>query len=248
MIITDLIAYDGVTVIERDREEWLVRQLGEFVLLGRVDEGEQSYPIGPALGDLDSALSAAMFATLEREVESLLRSNKVGAEYEVSAALELAADALFRIGKTEQGVGKLQRFLDEYPTSTRFSSITRKINAELGVERTAVQDDLINYPDKGLQQCDYFALARGAHPIIHKRVAVKGVAGLVETIAEIERSCGNHRELYWNSLYSTFARAAAGYGECELSRAMWRKYLAHGGSRTDLDGYQRSQPGCVIFP
>jgi len=228
-------------------DERLVRQEAELALLGRVDDGDKAYHLGPALGDLDPKVWAATFGALEREVDSLLQSNKARAEHDVSAALELLADALFRIGKTEDGIAKLQRFLDEYPTSTRFSNITRKINVELGVERTSRQDDLINYPEKGLKQCDYFALYRGFEAIIHKRIAVKGVAGLVETIAEIERACGGHK-LYWNNLYSAFAGDAARYGECELSRELWHKYLDHGGSRTDLDGYQKSQPDCVIFP
>jgi hypothetical protein len=76
---------------------------------------------------------------------------------------------------------------------------------------------------------------------------VKGVAGLAETITEIERACGDHK-LFWNNLYSLFAGMAARYGECELSRELWRKYLAHNGSRTDLNGYQKSQPDCLIFP
>jgi len=75
----------------------------------------------------------------------------------------------------------------------------------------------------------------------------RGAAALAETITEIERACGT-RPLFWPSLYAAFARDAARYGECDLSRAMWRKYLAHSGSRTDLDGYQKTQPGCVIFP
>jgi len=230
------------------RDEWFVRQAAEFVLLGRVDEGEQRYTIGPALGDLYPKLWAATVATLDRAVDALLRGGKAGAEPNVRAALELLADALFRIGKTEEGVGKLQRFLDEYPTSTQFSSVTRKINLELGVERTADKDDLLNYPDKGLKQCDYFALYRGSGSIIPRRVAVKGVAGFVETITEIERACSGHKGVYWNNLYSLYAGMAARYGECELSRELWRKYLAHNGSRSDLNGYQKSQPECVIFP
>jgi hypothetical protein len=42
--------------------------------------------------------------------QGLLQSAKVKAEYAVSTALELEADALFRIGKSEQGIAKLQRF------------------------------------------------------------------------------------------------------------------------------------------
>ena len=229
------------------REDGLVRQAAELVLLGWVDEGEQRYTLGPALGDLDPKLAAATFKALDQQVDSLLRGNKIGAEHDVRSVLELLADALFRNGKTEEGVGKLQRFLDEYPTSTQFGSVTRKINVELGVERTSDKDDLINYPDKGLKQCDYFALYRGSGSIIPRRVAVKGVAGLAETITEIERACGDHK-LFWNNLYSLFAGMAARYGECELSRELWRKYLAHNGSRTDLNGYQKSQPDCVIFP
>jgi TolB-like protein len=229
-------------------EERLARQTGEFVLLGRVEDGERPYSIGPALGDLDPKLWAATFEALDREVDSLLRSNKASADRQVSSALELQADALFRIGKTEQGVAKLQRFLDEYPTSTRFSSVTRKINVELGVERTSTQDAVINYPDKGLKQCDYFALSKGWSAIIHRRIAVKGAAAVLETVTEIERACANHNEIYWNTLYSSFAADAARYGECELSRELWRKYLAHKGSRSDLDGYQKNQPECVIFP
>lgn len=229
-------------------DERLVRQWAELVLLGRVDAGEQDYTIAPALGDLDAKLGAAMFAMLEREVASWLRAGKVGAEHQVQSTLELEADALFRIGKTEDGVAKLQRFLDEYPTSTQFASVTRKINVELGVERTSNQDDLLNYPDKGLKQCDYFALYRGWGSIIHKRLAVKGVAALRETVAEIERACGANKKIFWNNLYSLFALAAASYGECDLSRELWQRYLDHNGSRSDLSGYQKWHPECVFTP
>lgn len=226
----------------------LLQQSAEFVLLGRVEAGEQDYTIGPALGDLDARLGAATSAMLEREVSRLLQGNKAAAEHDVRQLIELQADALFRAGRTEEGVAKLQRFLDEYPTSTQFSAVTRKINIELGVEHSSNQDDLINYPDKGLKQCDYFALYRGWGPIIHKRISVKGVAALGETVAEIERACGTHKNIYWNNLYSLFALAAASYGDCDLSRELWRKYLDHNGSRSDLSGYQKWHPECVFTP
>jgi TolB-like protein len=225
----------------------LLRQSAEFVLLGKVYDGDQQFTIAPALGDLDPTLGAATLAALDRAVDALGRTARAGAEYEVSAALELEADALFRIGRTEDGIARLQRFLDDYPTSTRFSSIARRINLELGVEFSSNQDDLLKYPDKGLKQCDYFALYRGAGAIVTRRVAVKGVTGLVETIREIERACAG-RPLFWNNLYSLFAGMAFHFGECELSRALWHKYLAHNGSRSDLEGYQRSQPDCAILP
>jgi TolB-like protein len=234
----------GSESLDDDR---LLRQSVEFVLLGRVDAGEQDYTIAPALGDLDPRIAEAMFAMLDREAASLLRTNKVGAEHDVRAILELWADALFRIGKTEEGIAKLQRFLDEYPTSTQFSAVTRKINVELGVERTSNQDDLLNYPDKGLKQCDYFALYRGWGPIVHRRIAVKGVAALRETVTEIERACSG-KKIFWNNLYSLFALAAASYGECELSRELWKKYLDHNGSASDLSGYQKWHPECVFTP
>jgi TolB-like protein len=229
-------------------DERLAHQDAAFVLLGEVEVGGKRYTIGPALGDLDPKLWSATSGALEREVDTLVRTHKAGAERQVSADLELLADALFRIGKTEQGVGKLQRFLDEYPTSTQFASVTRKINVALGVEYSFFEENLLNYPDKGLKQCDYFALYKGWGSIIHRRVSVKGAAALGETVAEIEHACGGHKDLFWHNLYSLFAGAAALYGECELSRELWRKYLAHKGSRADLDGYQKSQPDCVIFP
>src|SRR5204863_10006942 len=127
----------------------LLRQWVGFALLGKVDAGEQDFTIGPALGDLEPKVATAMLAALDREAASLVGSSKAGAEHQVLSLLELEADALFRIGKTEEGVAKLQHFLDEYPTSTQFSNVTRTINVELGVERTSQQDDLLNYPDKG---------------------------------------------------------------------------------------------------
>jgi hypothetical protein len=227
--------------------ERLLRQSAELVLLGRVDAGEQDYTIAPALGDIDPKLAAATLAMLDGEASALLRAGKAGAEHAVRTLLELQADALFRVGKTEEGVAKLQRFLDEYPTSTQFSGVTRKINVELGVERTSNQDDLLNYPDKGLKQCDYFALYRGWGAILHRRIAVKGVAALRETVTEIERACSG-KKIFWNNLYSLFALAAASYGECELSRELWRKYLDHNGSRSDLSGYQKWHPECAFTP
>jgi TolB-like protein len=229
-------------------ESGLLRQWASFVLLGKVDAGEQDFTIGPALGDLEPKTGAAMLAALDREVASLTRSSKARAEHHVRSLLELEADALFRIGKTEDGVAKLQRFLDEYPTSTQFSNVTRKINVELGVERTSQQDDLLNYPEKGLKQCDYFALYRGWGSIIHKRIAVKGAAALRETVTEIERACAANKKIFWNNLYSLFALAAASYGDCDLSRELWQKYLDHNGSRSDLSGYQKWHPECVFTP
>jgi TolB-like protein len=228
-------------------EDTLLCKEGQLVLLGEIEDGEHRYHLGPTLGDLDATLWSAVLAALDRRVDTLLRSNKARAELAVHTALELQADGLLHVGKTEEAIAKLQRFLDEYPTSTLFSNVTRRINVELGVERSAVQEDILNYPDNGLKQCDYFVLARGFEQIIHRRVAVRGAAAIGETVAEIERACGG-RKLYWDSLYAMFARNAAAYGECDLSRALWRKYLDHNGSRRDLDGWQNSQPECVIFP
>lgn len=228
--------------------EEVAHQEAKFVLLGQVEEGEKDYTIGPALGDLDPKLWSEMFGMLDREVDSLLRTNKVGAEYEVKTALELQAEALFRIGKTEQGIAKLQRFLDQYPTSKDFSHVTRDINVELGVEHTFDRGNILDYSDRGLKRCDYGALALGARSIIPHRVAVKGVAALAETITEIERACGSHDDLFWNNLYSMFASTAARYGECELSRELWRKFLDHKGSRAELESAQKHQADCVIFP
>jgi len=228
--------------------EDVAHQEAKFVLLGQVEEGEKDYTIGPALGDLDPKLWSETFGMLDREVDSLLRSNKVGAEHEVESALELQAKALFRIGKTEQGIAKLQRFLDQYPTSKYFSFVTRDINIELGIEHSYTQGNILNYTDKGLKLCDYGALALGAESIIPHRIAVKGIAGLVDTITEIERACGGHDKIFWNNLYSSFASKAARYGECELSRELWRKFLAHKGSRAELDSAQKNQADCMIFP
>jgi TolB-like protein/tetratricopeptide (TPR) repeat protein len=228
-------------------EPRILRRWCQFALLGKVDPGEHDFLIGPALGDLDPRVAAAAFAALDRGVASLLQRNKTGAEHDVEQHLELWADALFRLGKTEESVAKLQRFLDEYPTSTGFSRVTRKINVELGVEHTADMDDLLKYPDKGLKQCDYFALARGWSVVIHRRISVKGPAALAETVGEIERACGTQK-LYWNDLYSMMALSAAGYGDCELSHQLWRKYLAHNGSRADFDGWQKWHPDCAFVP
>lgn len=228
-------------------DDQLLREQAQLVLLGDVDEGEKDYAIAPALGDLEPKLGAAIATTLDHAVDTLLRTNKAHAEYAVRSLLELQFTALIRVGKTEAGIAKLQRFLDEYPTSTQFAGVTRMINIELGVEHSAHQDDLLNYPDKGLKQCDYFALYRGSDVISRKRIAVKGTAGIAETVTEMEHACGTAK-IFWNNLYSSFAIMAAAYGECTLSRDLWRKYMAHGGSRSDLDGYQKWQPDCVIFP
>ena len=61
----------------------------------------------------------------------------------------------------------------------------------------------------------------------------------------MEHACGT-KQILWNNLYSLFANMAARYGDCDLARDLWRKYLAHNGSRPDFEAYQQHQHDCVI--
>lgn len=225
------------------------RTLGEFLLLGRINDGKDWLTVAPPLGELDPSLRDRGYRLLDEAwaaADAALKQNPAH-DYPAIMAIESHAEALLLRGQTEAAIQKWQEALDKYPASRRFAFIEKRIQAVLGLAHDAHFSDLARY-QRGIEQCEDMDLRVGLDEIFHDRVRVRGIDAIEATVREVEERCKNSslRPHLWQYLYSHAALYGGGQEDCELFEKMMKKYRDAGGSRSDEAGYRKNwAPKCA---
>lgn len=230
-----------------DATRWR-RKLAEFLLLGKCDAGDSdhSYRVGPPLAELKRKYRKRGYKLLEQAwSEADAEAKKTDRPWQAVDALTIHGEALIMRGEIEQGIGKWQKILDEYPTFRGYENVERKIEKELGLQHDHRVKELERYA-KGLKACTDMDLRVGWSTILYVRARTMGIEAIPHTVEEIEKSCAGSAKLkrFWGYLYSRAALAAATYGDCEWFDEYMAHYLEVGGSRSSAAGYRKNYSEC----
>jgi TolB-like protein len=221
-------------------------EVARALLLGRFDDGSDTYNMGPSLSDLEpSALEEGLQLLDEaaRAAETLaprLRENRM------KDALELHGDALMRKGRTEEAIAKWQRFLDLFPTSGQFKFISEKIKTALGMGSNAYSNAGATF-SQSLADCDKSGILQGYSQELHRRLLTRGYTAARELFLEVESRCGESKELkpYLRTLLTSSALSAAQAGDCDSFHTLMTRFVALNGSESDVAGYLKNYvPHC----
>ncbi|MBI3180778.1 MAG: hypothetical protein HYZ28_01405 [Myxococcales bacterium] len=225
-------------------------ELAQFLILGRANDGEH-FTISPAPGVLSAPLEKEGFALVEAAFAELRKKSEHQQHFAHMAAesLDTWAEALLLRGKLEEAVAKWQQILDTWPTGTSFERYERRIKEELGLPGTnAAYMEGVEYPSK-LEACDEWGIRKGIDNALHQAERRYGIPGIKVVMEEFDKKCGSNAELrrrgVVNYVFKSGALASASHGDCASYQALMQKYLDTGGSKGDLDGYNRNwAPHC----
>ncbi len=225
-----------------------------FVLGGRAVDGDESYTLAPALGDVDAKEGQATFALMDKTLADLLaRYPKAAAgaqpllEHEATSLLELDAQVLERLDRDEDAIGALQKILDAFPSSGRASFAERRIKELLGAEHDNAQDKRERWA-QALKSCDDMDIRVG-NDTFDRKLKRMGLAALPAHAAELEKACAltpKSRQAF-AYVYENLASEAAFHEDCDAFRTWYRKYVEADGSIGDMMSRQKhSTPWCEL--
>ncbi|HEY3356608.1 MAG TPA: CsgG/HfaB family protein [Polyangia bacterium] len=230
-----------------------VSTLVSFVLLGRVRDGDNTYTVGPALGDLDPKEQKAAFELLDREVTVAMGlhaktpvAQQAQHEHRAARALEEKATALIRLDQDEAAVAAYQRILDAFPTGHRAQWIENRIKQIAGATHDHERSTRERWA-KALTDCKDMDIRVG-DATLHRKLVRLGLAALAVHAGELEKACkvGVKTRSAFAYVYGSLARTAAVHEDCASYRAWTRKYLEVGGSVGDMQAYAKRTPWCEL--
>jgi hypothetical protein len=203
----------------------------DFVLHGRARDGESSFIIAPALGDLDPKEQKAAFDLIDQKIEEAVKAR---AESEAIRLYEAKADALVRLDRDEDAIAALQKVLDLFPTSTGAASSERKIKRLLGAESDAERKAQEKWA-QALSTCDDMDIRVGFESA-KRKLHRMGLAGLDAQAAELEKACKvtPKTRSAFAYVYDHLAIEAAYHEDCDRFRAWLKKYFDCDGSPHDM--------------
>ncbi len=228
--------------------------LARFVLDGYALDGEKSYTVEPALGDLDPKEHAAVFAALDAAVDKALKLHPNAGrlqqklEGDIYRWTELKAEALVREDRDEDAIGVYQKFLDAFPTNSQATQCERHIKELLGAEHEYTHGRREEWAE-GLKQCKADSINGGRTTALERKVRRMGIAGIAAQAAELEKACKPNEKTRWAfaHVYSEMALEAGRDDDCDGFRHWFQKNLEMGGSVSDMMGYQKNYvPWCEL--
>ncbi|WP_224363070.1 CsgG/HfaB family protein [Hyalangium versicolor] len=221
--------------------------VAEFLLMGRFREGSDLSQMGPTLADQDPTALKEGFQLLDQALQESERMKPSDQERRVRQVLELHGNALMLRGRTEEAIAKWQLFLDRFPTSNFFQSISNKIKTALGVGPNA-RDNAGTQYSQALADCDERGIREGYGHEQNRRLITQGAKAAREMFLELDKQCGQEPKAVYvlrNHLIST-AMTSANLGDCATFHEFAPRYLELGGSKSDLAGYLKNYiPQCL---
>lgn len=225
-----------------------LQTLAEFVLSGRVEDGEH-FTVGPTLGAVDTKEKKAVSDAVDAEIKSALARHKSGdkqAEYQATRLLEFKASLAVYEGDLDNAIGTYQQLLDAFPTSSRSNWVENRIK-ELLEGRGNDLRDIENY-DAAIKTCDDMKI-RMSHDIMRRRMLKSGLKALDEYAADIEKAClpaTKRTQSAFAQIYGYLAHDAAKHDDCERYQTYYRKYLEMNGSVSEMMAWAKHYPWCDL--
>jgi len=233
--------------------EDFVHTLTQFVLQGRVNDGEQGYTVAPALGDLDAKEQRGAFDLLDRGVTAALADYAKTPvmqqrlhESRATQYLEEKANALLRLDQDEAAAAAFQKILDAFPTGYRAAWVEGRIKQIAGASHDHERSVRERWA-KALQSCDDMDIRVG-EGTLYRKLRRMGLAALVAQAGELEKACkptAKNRSAF-AYLYRSLASTAVTHEDCAAYRFWTRKYLEANGSVSDMQAYHRRTPWCDL--
>jgi TolB-like protein len=221
-------------------------EVARALLLGRFEDGSESYNMGPSLSDLEPSALEEGLRLLDEAAQAAEPLPPRLRETRMKQALELHGDALMRKGRTEEAIAKWQRFLDLFPTSGQFKFVSEKIKTALGMGSNAYSNAGATF-SQSLADCDKSGILQGYDQELHRRLLTRGYTAARELFREVDSKCGEDQQLkpYLRSLLTSSALSAAQAGDCDSFHTLMARFLALNGSQGDVAGYLKNHvPHC----
>lgn len=225
--------------------------LARYLLLGRAEDGSgKSYTIAPPLGVANKRYAKLGFGLLSEVIaheDANVKKNARARPYRAIQAREIYSEALLLVGRRDAGIAKLQEVLDTYPTARSYKSIERKIKKQLGLARDNSIREYKRY-QKGLKGCVDMDLRVGLRQALYRRLRVRGIKAVSETVAEIEKACRKSAsaQRFFKYLYSHAALKFGRHGYCKHFESWMKRYLNEGGSSRSVEAYRRNYTKCPV--
>ncbi len=225
-------------------------EMARFILLGRGrDLGGDSVTMAPPMSRMLPKFTNIGYGLLDKawaEADAAAKKQS-HRQNDAASALQLYAEALFLHGQKEKAIGKLQQILDRYPTYRGYSRVEKQIKTELGLDGSRLLTKLQRYA-RGLKQCKDMDLRVGMDGIIYQRMRLSGLAGIDQTVVEIEKHCKGHPKAkrYFSYLYQKAALKYGRHGICDRFEDYMKRYLAHGGSASSVRGWRKNYTKCPV--
>jgi TolB-like protein len=231
-------------------------KLARFLLMGSAFDSNRA--VGTlALAPPPAILSARYLKLGESLLATVIKDQDKQAKRKVPMAEHFAIEArvvwgraLLMYGKRDAAVTKWQEVLDTYPTSRRYKNVERLVKAQLGLSRSNTMRELKRY-QKGLKGCKDMDLRVGLRGTFYRRMRLMGMAGLTQTIKEIEKACrakhqsGQARlKRFWKYLYQNAALKAGRAGQCKAFDRWIKRAVSEGLSPRSASGYRKNYTSC----
>ena len=223
--------------------------LAEFVLAGRIEDGEWFW-VAPVLSAIDPKENKAVRDELDARIKGALARHQSGdkqAEYQTTQMLQFKARVAIAAFDVDAAVVALQQILDNFPAGKN-SDIEARIK-ELLEGRAREFNDLKSW-NKATSNCDdsqAINVASVQYP--ESQVRRFGLKALDDLAAEMEKACKLTDKNAWGFayLYERFAANAAHHDDCTRSKAFWKKFLDAGGQPSSMDTSNKaSHPWCDL--
>ncbi len=226
--------------------ERLVDTLGDFIIQGRVTDGV-GYSVAPPLGVLvpeeeKRALEALAQEIARAEAAYNRASDKRAAEYALGRACMNHGEALEWLRRDDDAAAAYQKLLDVLPTSDQARRAEEKIQVIIGAKHDSTRSDREKY-EKAIRDCEDFYV----NPEIGWRLRRKGLAGLDEIAADMEKACFGRPDLtyQWDRFYTALASDAARHEDCDRARRYYVKAYVYGNmGPSSLEPLTKDEPWC----
>jgi len=224
-------------------------ELFRFVMTGWGRDGEESFRVAPALGDLEPKTAEAVLGELDKRVAAAVAAEKArlgGGEHDFTRLLELKAEYLIRNDRIDDAVGAYQQILDNAPQGYRASWVEGRIKQILEGHDNNL-DDRERW-EKALKGCDDMDIRTGLRST-DRYVWRQGLAGIQTIATTLEKAClGKPKtDRAMEYMYQHLALDAGRYGDCDTAVRFFRRSLEMGGSESDMRGYNKNYiPWCDL--
>lgn len=231
------------------RPDLASNEVTDFVIAGRLSDGE-SFHVAPQLGVLDPPEQERALAQMQEAITTAEANWSKAApelrlrlEYDVARACMDYGEKLEWLRRDDDAAAAYQKVLDLLPTSDAAKRAEQQIQEIIGARHEASHADREKF-EKSQRTCE------GLHAIHHEvgyRVRRKGLPGLDEIEAEVEKNCGLRLGATFEigNFYRTLATTAADHEDCVRAKRFYLKSFTYGaeGPR-GFAAYFKNEPWC----
>ncbi|MBK7863133.1 MAG: tetratricopeptide repeat protein [Archangiaceae bacterium] len=226
--------------------EVLTVALDRFVVEGRIDDGK-TYVMAPPVSELvpaqlDAVLAAQADAVARAQAAYPRAADKSRAAWALGRAMMKRAETLEYLRRDDDAAAAYQQVLDTLPTSDEARRAEQQLQEIIGTRREYSRGEREKFA-RAVRDCDDWYVNTEAG----WRLRRKGLAGLDELSAEMEKACfgfpGAAND--WGRFYLGLAHAAARHDDCALAKKLYLKAFTFGGEGPrSFVPYFKNEPWC----